>query len=179
MTPPAVVARQRMFAGKVFDVDRDRLRFEDGRETEVDIVRHRPSVVMIPVTDDGKIVLVRQYRHAIAQWLWELPAGTTDPGEDPDAAAPRECHEEIGLRPGKITLLADMFPTPGFCDEVMRFYLCEELRKPEYDAAHDIDEQLEPRAFTVDEVQRMIAAGEVTDMKTVTGLALLSSRPRT
>src|SRR5690606_7623308 len=84
---PTLVSSSRLFAGKVFDVDRDVLRFEDGREVTVDVVRHRASVVLVPMTDDGKVVLVRQYRHAVGRWLWELPAGTTDAGEDVEAAA--------------------------------------------------------------------------------------------
>jgi ADP-ribose pyrophosphatase len=178
LKPPIVASSTRMFTGKVFDVDRDRLRFDDGREVDVDIVRHRASVVMIPVTGAGEIILVRQYRHAIARWIWELPAGTTEPGEDPAAAAARECHEEVGMVPGRVTRLGSMFPTPGFCDEEMIFYLLEDLRAPEAGRSlssglHDPDEQLEPGAFTLDDLDALAAGGERSDMKTIAGLELL------
>lgn len=173
MTPPDLVSRSRMFSGKVFDVERDRVRFDDGREVDLDIVRHRPSVVLIPMPSDGEVILVRQYRHAIAKWIWELPAGTTDPGEDLEIAAARECHEEIGLYPHRLTKLGVLFPTPGFCDETMTFYLVEDLRDPGRVAAHDEDEQLEPRTFTLEELEDLARRGEIEDMKTVCGLELL------
>ena len=176
MKPPTLVSRARMFDGRVFDVDRDVLRFDDGREVAMDIVRHRASVVIVPMRSADEIILVRQYRHAIASWLWELPAGTSDPGEDADTAAARECHEEIGLVPGKMTRLGAMYPTPGFCDEEMVFYLAEDLQEPTHAAALDEDEQLEPRAFPVAELEAMAERGELNDMKTLVGLALLRRR---
>lgn len=176
MHPPTVVSSSRRFTGKVFDVDRDVLRFDDGREVAMDVVRHRASVVLIPMPSPDEVVLVRQYRHAVGQWLWELPAGTSDPGEDVETAAARECHEEIGLRPRRLTRLGSLLPTPGYCDEEMVFYLAEDLHIPAEAAAHDEDEQLEPRTFTLAELQDMAGRGELTDMKTVCGLALLARR---
>ncbi|MDQ3070625.1 MAG: NUDIX hydrolase [Acidobacteriota bacterium] len=174
-TPPVVVSSQRLLEGRVFDVDRDRLQLADGRQVDVDIVRHRASVVLIPMPSVNEIILVRQYRHAVGQWLWELPAGSSDPGEDPAAAAARECHEEIGLRPATLTRLAELFPTPGFCDESMVFYLAEGLHDPGHAAAQDEDEELEPRAFSLSELEAMSARGEVQDMKTLVGLQLLAT----
>lgn len=175
--PPALVSTTRLFDGTVFDVDRDVLRFDNGREVAVDIVRHRASVVLIPMPSQDQVILVRQYRHAVKRWLWELPAGSSDPGEDVETAAARECHEEVGLRPGRLTRLGTLLPTPGFCDEEMVFFLAEELRATSEPAAHDEDEQLEPRVFTVDEVEAMADRGELADMKTLAGLRLLRNRP--
>jgi len=173
MKPPKRLSRRRMFDGRVFDVERDRVRFDDGREVELDVVRHRPSVVLVPMPSENEVILVRQYRHAIAKRIWELPAGTTGPNEDLETAAARECHEEIGLYPHRLTKLGTLFPTPGFCDEAMTFYLVEELRDPGHAAAHDEDEQLEPKTFALSEVEGMARRGEIEDMKTVCGLELL------
>ena len=176
MKPPSVLSTTRMFNGKVFDVDRDVLRFDDGREVAVDIVRHRASVVLIPMPSRDEVILVRQYRHAVERWLWELPAGTSEPGEAVETAAARECHEEIGLRPGRLTRLGALLPTPGYCDEQMVFYLAEDLHEPAEAAAHDEDEQLEPRTFTLAELDDLASRGELADMKTLCGLALLRRR---
>jgi ADP-ribose pyrophosphatase len=176
--PPDIVSSRRMFDGKVFDVDRDVLRFSDGREVAVDIVRHRASVVIVPMPSRDEVILVRQYRHAVRRWLWELPAGSTDPGEDVERAAARECHEEVGLRPKRLTKLGALLPTPGFCDEEMVFYLAEDLHEPAEAAAQDEDEQLEPRAFALAELDAMADRGEIADMKTLAGLELLRRRRR-
>jgi ADP-ribose pyrophosphatase len=133
-------------------------------------------VVVIPITGNGEIVLVRQYRPAIGQWAWELPAGSLKPGEDVEKAAIRECHEEIGLIPSRLERLGAFFPTPGYCDERMNVYRADGLREanPDDEAAHpDEDEDIEAQAFSRAELERMIAAGEIVDLKTVAGLALL------
>ena len=162
-----------VFRGRVFHVDRDRVRLPNGRDATLDIVRHRGSVVLIPQPSPGKIILIRQYRYAIDRWIWELPAGTLDPGERPAAAARRECAEEIGLSPARVTKLAELYPTPGFCDEVMLFYKCTGLKKPRRPPKLDPDEQIEPRVFTLAEARKLIAQRQVIDMKTVVGLGLI------
>src|SRR4051812_21000235 len=111
-----------VFKGRVFSVDAGRRRFPTGREHEVEIVRHRPCVVLIPVEADGRLVFVKQYRAALDRELWEFPAGSIDAGESPDAAARRECEEEIGRVPHRLERLGAWFPTPGYCDEEMIFY---------------------------------------------------------
>jgi ADP-ribose pyrophosphatase len=168
-----VLASDRVFDGKVFDVVRDRVRMPNGREVVVDIVRHSRSVVLLPVPEPGSIILIRQYRYAIDRWLWELPAGSVDPGEEPEAAAVRECHEEIGQVPETVVRLAALHPTPGYCDEEMIFYRLSSLSVPSYEAELDEDEDIEPRTFTLAEAREMVRRGEITDMKTVVGLAML------
>jgi ADP-ribose pyrophosphatase len=166
-----------VFKGPVFRVERERVRLSNGRTATLDVVRHRGSVVLIPQPSPREIVLVRQYRHAIGRWIWELPAGSLDPGEAPRRAARRECEEEIGLTPRRLTRLGVFYPTPGFCDEVMIFYRCEQLAAPRRPAALDEDEQLEPRVFALSAVRQMIGRGEVVDMKTVVGLHLIGVWP--
>lgn len=165
-----------IYEGRIFKVQIETLRLPAGGELKAEIVRHPGSVVIVPVTDRGEIILVRQYRPAIGRSAWELPAGSLEPGEDPQAAAVRECHEEIGLIPGTVERLGGFFPTPGYCDEEMNFYRATGLREagPEDQAAEqDEDEDIETGAFTPDAIRQMIASGQVIDLKTVAGLALL------
>ena len=173
MHDPARLAHERLFDGKVFDVDRDRVRMPNGREVVVDIVRHPRSVVLLPVPEPGHIVLIRQYRYAVNRWLWELPAGSVDPGEEPEAAARRECHEEIGQVPDTIVRLAALYPTPGYCDEEMYFFRLSGLAETAETAALDEDEDIEPKVFALREARDMVRRGEIIDMKTVVGLTLI------
>ena len=119
-----------IYEGRIFDVTVDRVRLPHGREADLEVVRHDGSIVLIPVADDGRWLLVRQYRHAAARFLWELPAGSLEAGEDPDAAAARECHEELGLIAGALERLLTVYPTPGFCTETMTYYRATRLRPP-------------------------------------------------
>ena len=173
MTDPAVISHERIFDGKVFAIDRDRVRMPNGREVIVDVVRHPRSVVLVPVPEPGHVVLIRQYRYAVDKYLWELPAGSVDAGEEPEAAARRECHEEIGQLPETVVRLAAMLPTPGYCDEEMIFFRLSGLSVPEEAAAPDEDEDIEPRTFTIRDAREMVRRGEITDMKTVVGLTLI------
>jgi ADP-ribose pyrophosphatase len=168
---------RKVFTGRIFSVNIESITLPRGQTLEAELIRHPGSVVLIPLTADGEIVLVRQYRHAIGRWAWEVPAGSLKPGEDPQAAAIRECHEEIGLIPSSVERLGGFFPTPGYCDEEMNFFRASGLRKPaagDPAAIQDEDEDIEARPFTVDAVRRMVASGEIVDLKTVAGLTLIS-----
>jgi ADP-ribose pyrophosphatase len=173
LNPVEVISTERVFDGKVFDVDRDRVRMPNGREVTVDVVRHVRSVVLLPVPEPGQIILVRQYRYAVNRWLWELPAGSIDEGEEPATAARRECHEEIGQVPDTIVRLGSLLPTPGYCNEEMIFFRLSSLSVPAEAAALDEDEDIEPRTLALAEAREMVRRGEITDMKTVVGLAML------
>jgi len=165
-----------IYEGRIFDVTVDRVRLPHGREADLEVVRHDGSIVLIPVAHDGRWLLVRQYRHAAGRFLWELPAGSLEAGEDPDAAAARECHEELGLIAGALERLLTVYPTPGFCTETMTYYRATSLRPPGPDdpvAHQDEDESIEVAAFSVDDIRQMIAKGEVADLKTVAALALV------
>ena len=167
---------RKVFEGRIFTVNVESITLPRGERLDAEIVRHPGSAVLIPVTADGAIVLVRQYRHAIGRFAWELPAGSLKPGEDPGAAAMRECHEEVGLIPSALEHLGAFFPTPGYCDEEMHFYLATGLREPtagDPSARQDEDEDIESKAFSIDEIRDMIATGAIVDLKTVAGLTLL------
>jgi ADP-ribose pyrophosphatase len=163
------------FTGRVFTVTRDRVRLPHGVETTLDVVRHRGSVVLIPMPDPDSVILVRQYRHAIGQHVWELPAGSLDPGEGADAAALRECHEEIGQAATHAERIASLYPSPGYTTEVMHFYVLTGLHTPAHAAAQDEDEDLEPRTFSMAELRALAAAGALQDMKTVAAIQLLET----
>jgi ADP-ribose pyrophosphatase len=163
------------FKGKVFDVEVERVALPNGREHEITVVRHRPSVVLIPMPDDGRVVLIRQYRASIRRDLWELPAGSLREGETAEAAARRECEEEIALVPHRLERLRGLFPAPGFCDEELIFFRASDLQPPPPDSPHrpDDDEDIHPQTFTVEEAQEMARRGDIVDLKTAYGLTLI------
>ena len=164
---------ERVFKGKVFSIDRDRVKMPNGRAVTVDVVRHSRSVVLVPVPEPGKLILVRQYRYAVNAFMWELPAGSVDEGESPEDAARRECHEEIELVPSTIVRLGAMYPTPGYCDEEMVFFRLSGLEKTDEKAAVDEDEDIEVKVFELRDVREMLRRGEILDMKTLVGLTLI------
>jgi ADP-ribose pyrophosphatase len=164
-----------VYKGRVFTVEVKRTRFPNGREHEIAIVRHPPSVVLVPVRDDGRVILIRQYRASVDRELWEIPAGGVEAGESPDAAAARECEEEIGLVPGRVDRLLGLFPTPGYCDEELIFYRVSDLRPPPPHSPHkpDEDEDITSKAVTIEEARTMVERGEIIDLKTAYGLTLI------
>ena len=165
-----------VYRGRIFSLVVDRVTLPSGHTATMEVVRHPGSVVLLPMPAPGRLILIRQYRYALDRFIWELPAGSLKPGEDPRLGAARECEEEVGLVPGTLEEIGDLFPTPGFCDEWMKFYRCTDLTPPAADstARQDEDEVIEPATFDLDDVRRMIRAGEIVDMKTVAGLAILA-----
>lgn len=168
-----VIDRERVFEGKVFAVERERVKLPHGPTVTMDIVRHTKSAVILPVPEPGHIILIRQYRHAVKRWLWEAPAGSVDDGESPEEAAKRECHEEIGQVPDTVVRLGALYPTPGYCDEEMIFFRVSGLAEPKEAATVDEDEHIEAKTFTLREARDMVRSGEIVDMKTIVGLGLL------
>ena len=164
-----------VYKGRVFFVEVHKVALSNGREAELAIVRHRPSVVLIPVQDDGRIVMIRQYRHALERDIWELPAGNVEEGESAEAAAARECEEEIGQVPAKVEPLGSFYPTPGYCDEEMFFFRVSGLRPPAPDSTHkpDEDEDIESRAMSAADAKAMVTRGEIIDLKTAYALTLI------
>ena len=170
-----LVSRNVIHTGRILRLELDRVKLRTGHTVDMEIVRHPGSMVLLPIPAPGKIILIRQYRYTIDRWIWELPAGSLKPGEDPDEAAARECEEELGLAPHKVTRLRGYYPTPGFCDEEMIYYRCEDLRPPAAGstARKDDDEDIEPRALTLSEARALVASGEIVDLKTLAGLTLV------
>ena len=174
--PARVLQSDTIFEGRIFTVKKDRVHLPSGKEASLEVVRHPGSVVLLPMVDETHIVLVRQYRYAVDRWVWELAAGTIEPGEKPEIGAARECQEEIGLIPGKVEFLGAFYPTPGYCDEKMNYYRLTGLREPGAGdaAAHpDEDEDIRVRTFSLDQVRAMIASNEILDLKTAIALELI------
>lgn len=167
--------KQTIYQGRAFSVELDNYVLPNGRGAHVAIVRHPPSVVIIPFQTDGWIVMIRQYRHALSREIWEVPAGNLEPGESPESAAVRECEEEIGLVPDTLERLGGFFPVPGYCDEEMIFYRVSGLKPPAPDSTRkpDDDEVIQSRAMPTAEAKAMVARGEIIDLKTAYALTLI------
>lgn len=157
-----------VFQGKVFSVNRDEVVEPSGVKATRDVIAHSGSVVVMPVLDDGKIVLIRQYRYAAKQYLWELVAGRIDAGESVEQAAARELIEETGLRAKRMRQFLDFWPSPGFLEERMFVLLAEGVRQGK--AEPEEDEKIEAKAFTRAELERMLKTGVLRDAKTISSL---------
>lgn len=124
----SVCESRTVYNGAIFDVRKDRVRFPDGTSATRDVVSHHGAVAIVPLDHDGRIVLIEQYRHSVAEMLWEIPAGLLDvPGERAVEAARRELAEEVGLRADRWHTLIDLVSAPGFCDERVRVFLARDL----------------------------------------------------
>jgi 8-oxo-dGTP pyrophosphatase MutT (NUDIX family) len=161
--------RRLIHQGRYLTVVEDEVRFEDGRRTHREVVEHPGAVCIVAIDEQGRVALVRQWRHPVGRALWELPAGTRDkPGETPLEAAKRELAEEACVAAREWRALATLAVAPGYSTEVMHFFVATSIAEQAGDA--DPDEQIETAWYTADEVRGLIAAGEV-DVKTVAGLA--------
>jgi ADP-ribose pyrophosphatase len=164
---PRVVASRRLFEGRVFNVRTDEVRYADGAVHRIDVVEHGASLAIIATPAPGELVLVRQYRHPAGALLWEIPAGSSEPGETPIEGAKRELREETGYVAGRVRQIGSAWMTPGFCSEVMHFFHAGELTAGE--PAYDDDERIEVASFTMAAAWRLVAEG-TADAKTVLAL---------
>ena len=164
-----------VYTGRVFSVEVGEKKFPDGKTHKVEIVRHAPSVVLMPIEADGRVVIIKQFRAPLDRTTWEFPAGRVDPGESPEDAARRECEEEIGRVPHALERIRALYPAPGFCDEQLIFFRARDLRAPAADSPHrpDEDEDIEARRVTFTEARAMLERGEIVDLKTAYALTLV------
>jgi ADP-ribose pyrophosphatase len=165
----AKILRSKMiYQGRVFGVRRDEVIEPTGVRATREVITHPGSVVVLPVLPDRRIVLIRQYRHATRQFLWELVAGRMEAGENPRRAAGRELIEETGYRAKRFRVFLDVFPTPGFLEERMYILLAEGLTLGE--AEPEEDEKITVKAFTCKELENMMQRGKLRDAKSIAGL---------
>lgn len=147
------------------------VKMPSGRVLSRQVLEHPGAVVIIPEVKPGRYILIRQFRFAARDWLWEWPAGGIESGESLKKAASRELTEEIGQKPSTLRQLVKFYPTPGVSGEIMYLFLARGL-KPEF-AACDEDEEIEVKEFSLREIERMIQNGKICDAKTILGFFYL------
>lgn len=170
---PEIISTESIYKGKIFDVSLDTIR-EGETEYEREIVAHDGSAVIVPVFADQTVALVRQYRHAAGKYLWEIPAGSLEKGEDAMEGARRELEEEIGVTAKKIEKLCEFYVSPGFLSEKMYLFLATELTETKQNL--EDDELLEVKRFTFPQVFESIRQDGIEDAKTIIGLILAGQR---
>jgi ADP-ribose pyrophosphatase len=170
---PGRISSRRIHKGKIITVDSDTVRFPDGSIGEMDMVRHPGASAIVPfVSDpagaDPQILLLKQYRYAAEQYLYEIPAGRLDPGEDPAHCAARELREETGCTAEHVEFLFTMFTTPGFSDERIHLFMATGLERG--NTAHEADEFMTIETVTLSRALQFIEQGEIKDAKTALGI---------
>ena len=171
-TKPQVISSIPRFSGRVFRVRTDNVRYPDGATHPVDVVEHGASAAIVAVTEHNEIVLVRQYRHPLGREIWEVPAGRTEPGEDPAHCAARELTEETGFKAASMRSLGGVAMTPGFCDEVIYFFHATGLSAGEQSL--DEDERITVESYSLERAQRLVETGQIADAKTIIALQWFS-----
>lgn len=163
-----MVSREEIYDGQIVHLFKDQVELA-GRKAVREVVLHCGAAAIIPVTADGKVLFVKQYRYPVGEALLEIPAGKMDPGETPDACAARELEEETGYR-GTLKKLGYVYTTPGFCNETIHLYLATDLV---HTAQHlDEGEFLDVLPIPLDEVWDMIRKGQIYDAKTLSAFAI-------
>ncbi len=175
MSEPRLIDSRTAWTGRLLEVGVDRLRMPGGATTELEIVRHPGAAVVVPITADGEVVLVRQYRYAVGGWLLEAPAGKLSPGEAPEACARRELEEETGWQAAELVPLGSVWSSPGFTDEVLHLFLARGLEPGSQ--ALEPDELLSVEALPLEEAVRMAHDGRISDSKTVCALLRAVAAP--
>jgi len=168
--PAEIKGRSQVYAGKVVTLELQAVQLADGRTVQQEVIVHRPSVGMLPVDDQGMLLLVRQFRSPAATDLLEIPAGSVDPGEDAESAAQRELQEEVGMRAGRMRRLGGFYLAPGYCSEYMTVFLAEDLSAGTLEP--DEDELIEVERLSLDEALAQIESGRIQDVKSVAALLL-------
>lgn len=172
---PGRVSSRRAYSGRIISLDVDRVRFPDGSEGELEMIRHPGASAVVPfLTDpegeDPQLLLIRQYRYATDGWVWEVPAGRLDPGETPLECARRELREETGCEADRVEPLSTIWTTPGFTDERIHLFMATGVRAAEGGSAREADEFMEVVPTALSKALEMVERGEISDGKTVVAL---------
>lgn len=170
--PPQLLKRRFVYQGRKFGFESSRLRLPNRTEGEWECIRHPGGALAVPVTAEGKFVLVRQYRFTVQGRLLEFPAGTVEPSEDPETTIKREIEEETGYRANRWRKLGEIFVAPGYSDEIIYAYLAQDLEQLDQPPAQDEDEDIEPVLMTAAEVEKAIMVGDLADAKSIASFML-------
>ena len=162
---------KRIYNGKVISLRIDKIQLSSGDIFEREVIEHPGAVAMLPFLNDGRLLLIKQYRHPVGEELLEIPAGTLHKNEDPKDCARRELIEETGYEAGKLEKLISCFLAPGYSSEKIHLFYASDLKK--VGDSPDIDEMIELCPITVDKVREMIKTGEISDAKTISGISYL------
>lgn len=165
------MSTKNIYSGKVVTLNIDTVTLPNGVTIDLEVVRHPGAAAVVPLKDNGMVVLIKQFRHAADGFIYEIPAGKLHPGEDPKNCAARELEEEIGYQAGKLELLSSIFTAPGFTDEVIHIYKATDLVKGRQNL--DRDEVLEIVEVSLQEAIDMIRLGRIRDAKTMVGLQMV------
>jgi len=159
-----------IYRGRVVALRVDKVQMPNGKVAEREIVEHRGAVAIVPLLNKNTVLLIRQYRQAVGEVLLEIPAGTLEPGEHPDACAGRELEEETGYRAGHLKKLFSQYLAPGYSQEVLHVYLAEQLEPTTQQTEEDENVELAPLSLPA--VPALIEQGEIKDAKTIAGLLM-------
>ena len=176
MQEEKLLSTKQMYSGRVLKLDLDTVLLPNGRTTELEILRHPGASAIVPLKEDGRVVLIRQLRHAAGGFIYEIPAGKLDLQEDPKDCAARELEEEVGYRAGFLELLTSIWTAPGFTDEVIHIFQGTNLEKGIQ--ALDQDEVLEIVEWPLEEAMARIQDGTIRDAKTIIGLQMVFWRSK-
>lgn len=171
MSPFTVVGTRRVHEGRVINLRIDTLDCGNGRSVQREIIEHPGAIVVAALDGQGRVLMVRQYRHAAGESLLELPAGTMEAGEDPAATAVRELQEETGFFAEDLTPAGGYYSAPGFCTEFLHLFIGRKLRPQRFKG--DDDEEIEVEAVALDDARSLVLSGQIRDAKTIAGLYVL------
>jgi ADP-ribose pyrophosphatase len=157
-----------IYKGRIVTLNLETVTLPNGATVELEIIHHPGAAAVVPIKDDRTVILIRQYRHAVGGYIYEIPAGKLHSGEDPRECAQRELEEEVGFQAGRLDFVASAFTTPGFTDEVIHIYKATELRPGKQNLGKD--EVLALAEFPLEKTIAMIREGGIQDAKTIVGL---------
>ena len=166
--PHTLNSRKEVYRGRIVNLLVDDITTDQGIRTIREVFQHPGGAGVVPVLPGGDVLLVRQFRYPMQEYLLEIPAGKIDHGEPPEQTATRELAEEVGYKAGRLTKIAECYSTPGFCDEKLHIYLAEDLTPVQ--ATGDADEDLEIVRLSRSELQEQLKAGRIRDAKTIIGI---------
>lgn len=170
------LAQENKYNGRILDLARETHRMPDGREATFEIVQHPGGAAALPVLDDGRLMLIRQFRPAAEDFVLEIPAGRVETGENPGGCVARELEEEIGYQPGQLESLGFVYSSVGFCNEKIYLFIAQQLKPAQI--SHEPDEYIEPLILTLGEALERISSGEITDAKTQIAVLRYALRTR-